>query len=82
MDEDTVELMLRNIIIDVCEVLHRHGYTSVCVGAVMRLIGVAEEQASNHDNEFFDLDQDFQSTLKQHQSREVNPEVPPGTTIH
>ena len=55
LDESALEANLHALIVDLCRVMHTHGYESISVGAVMRLIGVGEERASQHDDEWIDL---------------------------
>lgn len=81
MSEDELEQALRDVIIDLCEVLYGHGYRQAPVGAIMRLIGVPEERAQQHDTEVFSLDEDF---LEQLAKRKImnDRRVPPGTQLH
>lgn len=64
LDTDSVEDQVRDLILDVCEVLHNHGYQQVSVGAIMRLIGVDPDAASAHDDSGFALDESFEEILK------------------
>lgn len=81
LTEEEFEQALRDVIIDLCEVLYRHGYRQAPVGAIMRLIGVPEERAQQHDSEVFGLDDDF---LEQLAKRKLmsDSSVPPGTQLH
>lgn len=80
-DEENFEETLRGIILDICDVLYQHGYRTAPVGAIMRLIGVPEDHASAHDEEFFELDQDFVEELGQRRDLQ-RLDIPPGTVIH
>jgi len=74
---------VRDIILEVCAVLHDHGYRKVPIGAMMRILGTSNSQAQNHDSEYFELDHDFLEMMGKHV--EQNPErirPPPGTTLH
>lgn len=55
---------VRNIILDLCEVMYRNGYKVVSVGALMRMLGVDVSHASKHDNEVFELGDEFQELLE------------------
>jgi hypothetical protein len=81
IDEEQFEQTLRNVIIDLCEVLYCNGYRQAHVGAIMRLIGVSPDRAQIHDNEVFNLDEDF---LEQLANRKImnDSQVPPGTQLH
>ena len=61
---DPLEDEVQDLIIDLCEILYKRGYRTVPIGAIMRLIGVADERAAEHDNEIFSLDNDFELMLK------------------
>jgi len=81
MEPDQLEQTLRDVIIDVCEVLYRHGYRSASVGAIMRLIGVPQERAQGHDDEVFKLDDDFLEELAQRRVMR-SLDLPPDATLH
>jgi hypothetical protein len=84
MDDDEIllEETIRDIMIDLCEVLYNHGYKEVPIGPIMRLIGVEDSQAVDHDKEMFELGDDFKKLLELHKDSPKNNIVPPGTTVH
>lgn len=63
LDENALEQNLHALIVDLCRVMHEHGFESMNVGAMMRLIGVGHERASQHDEEWIDLAEYFQKPL-------------------
>lgn len=74
---------VREIILEVCAVLHHHGYKKVPIGAMMRILGTSNENAKNHDDEYFELDKNFLEMLGEHVERNtVQLQPPPGTTLH
>lgn len=79
LDDKIIEQSVRDIIIEICEVMHRHGFESVSVGAIMRLMGLPEERVIEHDHEWFDLGPEFDQLL---QARRELGRVPPDTTLH
>ena len=81
LDESALEANLHALIVDMCRVMHDHGYETICVGAVMRLIGVGEERASRHDDEWIDLASYFdkQPQVPDRPIPKVNSE---GKTLH
>jgi hypothetical protein len=81
LNEEELEKTLLDIILDICEVLYQHGYREVPVGAVMRLIGVADERAQLHDQEVFNLDEDFVNQISRRQFM-LDTKIPPNTTLH
>ena len=63
---------------DLCSVLYEHGYQEISVGALMRVVGVSEEQSQKHDQEIIDLLQHFAMTG----TPPPHAQIPPGTTLH
>ena len=59
LDESALEQNLHALIVNLCRVMHAHGFESINVGAMMRLIGVGEERARPHDEEWIDLAEYF-----------------------
>jgi hypothetical protein len=80
LDPDAIQSEIRSIIIDVCEILYKKGFKKVSIGAMMRLVGVSEEVASQHDHEIYHLDEKFAALL--YMKSEYSAEVPPGTMFH
>jgi hypothetical protein len=80
---DPLEDAVQDLIIDLCEILYNRGYRTVPIGAIMRLIGVEEARAAEHDNEIFSLDNDFELMLQAKQEEQNIPLAPPpGATLH
>jgi hypothetical protein len=80
---DPLEDAVQDLIIDLCEILYKRGYRTVPIGAIMRLIGVEEARAAEHDNEIFSLDNDFELLLQAKQEEQNIPQAPPpGATLH
>jgi hypothetical protein len=73
-----LEEAVKDLIMDLCGTLYCHGYQQVSVGAIMRLIGVPPERASEHDGNIIDLHDQFAKSAV----RPKNLEVPPGTVFH
>jgi len=81
LDNYQLEQSVRDLIIDICEILYHRGYNTVPIGAVMRLIGVSNESACKHDNEYFALDDEFTAEIKAR--KHTTPEkAPSGATLH
>jgi hypothetical protein len=80
-EQDELEQAIQDFILDVCEVLHRRGYVSAPVGAIMRLVGVPESTARAHDDEEFLLGEDFER-LMQSRQQSVPSRAPSGVTLH
>ena len=79
LDDDKLEKSVRDIIIDICEVMYKRGYDAVPIGAMMRLVGVESERAEKHDNEYLALDTEFQVMLE---SRDLPAHAPKDATLH
>ena len=85
LDDDKLEAEVRDLLMDICEVMARRGYEVVSVGAMMRLIGVGDERAAAHDTEFFALDEDFWNLLSQRENKNKKKaprQNPDGVTLH
>lgn len=68
---------------DVMLVLYANGITKVPVGALMRLLGVDNDEAATHDHEYMKLDEKFSEMFCELNINDIeSAEVPPGTTIH
>jgi hypothetical protein len=81
LDDDQLEQTVRELIIDLCEVLYYKGYREVSIGAMMRLVGVGNDSASKHDDTFFSLDEDFISIMESRKISAPEP-MPSGVTLH
>ena len=81
LNDDQLEDAVRDLIMDICEVMLRRGYDVVSVGAMMRLVGVTEERAQQHDQEFFALDAEFQALIDARKSPPPK-KTPAGVTLH
>ena len=82
-DQDLLHQTVRQVMLEVMTVLWAHGQTKLHVGAVMRLLGVPDEEASRYDNEKLDIAENL-SELAQifamQESKDI--QVPAGVTIH
>jgi len=79
LDDKILEQSVRDIIIEICEVMHRHGFEAVSVGAIMRLMGLPEDRVIEHEDEWFELGPEFDRVM---QARRELAQVPPDTTLH
>lgn len=77
-DPKELEDSVRDLIVDLCAVLYRHGYQEISMGALMRVIGVSSDRASAHDRQLIDLHEHFADQKTPHK----NQVVPPGTVFH
>lgn len=83
LDDNQFESAIQDLIIDICEVLYRRGYECVSIGAVMRLVGVEDEKARNHDHHIFPLDDDFERLLAfRKNTPNKKPSQDPEITLH
>lgn len=81
-EDDLIHQRIKNIMLDVMAVLYDNGIKNVHMGAMMRLLGVDDSKASEHDSEIIELDEKFGSMLSQLNKKEVPEEIPKGATIH
>lgn len=87
LDTSTLEEKVQDLIVDICKALYQHGFREVPVSAIMRLIGVESATANQHDEEYFQLDKEFEDLLEASEKeaeyqRSVRAVPPPGTTFH
>ena len=81
-DDDLLHERIKNIMLDVMAVLYDNGIKNVHMGAMMRLLGVDDSKASQHDSEVIELDEKF-GTMLAELNKKVEPiEIPQGTTFH
>ena len=78
LDEQLLGQRVQALLLDICAVLHRHGYREISVGALMRMAGVPDERARTHDQEFFEINENVYRS----QAKLTPIAVPPGTTLH
>ena len=82
-DSDPLYEYVRTVMIEVMAVLYSNGQRSVNVGALMRLLGVPDSQAAEHDDERIDMDDQFQELVKEfHSQQAAQSKIPAGATIH
>ena len=87
MEQDFVfdilnEEAVRDLVVNICLVLSDFGITEVHVGGLMRLVGIEEELAAQHDDELMVIT-DIQQLQKQAgEETEIIEVAPPGTTVH
>lgn len=62
--EDDVDFFVRRATTELMVALYKLGYRTVPVGAMMRIIGVEDEHAAEHDDQMIRLDDDFAKYLQ------------------
>lgn len=73
---------IKSIMLDVMIVLYTNGIREIHMGAMMRLLGVEDAIAADHDHEIMALDENF-ATMIAELNKNTEPEaIPPGVTIH
>ena len=92
LDDKDLEAAVQDLIMDICEIMYHRGYQQVCIGHIMRLVGVTEERARTHDQEFFVLDEEFRTMLEQRarpkkihtqkKQKKTPRHTPDGVTLH
>ena len=82
-DSDPLYDYVRTVMLEVMAVLWANGQRQLHVGAMMRLLGVDEEQAALHDEERIDIDENFSEMLSDVNIQHlIQSRVPAGATIH
>lgn len=77
-NDPEIDLKVKNLMFDLMLVLYSYGITEVNVGALMRILGVSEEKAREHDDEAVELTDEFAKYVKE--ARETK--RPENTTLH
>ncbi len=90
--EDSVEEVfsredLHEVVFAVCATLFKHGIKEVHIGGLMRILGVEDHKAEEHDEELILLDEDFERAMQENSDEDIPSDiidikVPKGTTIH
>ena len=80
-DEILLEQEFRKLVTSICAVLYHHGITEIHVGGLMRVVGIDEDSASQHDDEIMVLGPEFESEMHE-MGETIDLEIPSGTTIH
>jgi len=80
-ETDHLSERVKNIMLDIMAILYENNIRRVHMGAMMRLLGVADDLASKHDGEYVELDDSFGEMLIEMQKPELT-EVPAGAIIH
>lgn len=94
-DDDSAENFLdredvQEVVLSVCGILFDFGFREIHIGGLMRLVGVDEEKAREHDDEVMILDQEFEDTYlayvesldRSEDSDTVDIKRPPHVTLH
>ncbi len=68
--------------LDVMAVLYDNGIRTVHMGAMMRLLGVNDNKAAEHDTEVIQMDEKFGTMLAELNKKAEPVEIPQGTTFH
>ena len=72
---------IQTVMLEVMGVLYGNNITLVHMGAMMRLLGVPDAKAAEHDNEMLELDEKFGAML-QELNKSTPKQVPQDATIH
>jgi hypothetical protein len=81
-DKHLLEQELRAFMVELCAVLYRHGYQTVSLGALMRLVGIHPGVASEHDDTIIELGSEFKEILQTVQAWQGGDWVAAEKTLH
>ena len=82
-ETDPLYEYVRTVMLEVMAVLYANGHRQLHVGAMMRLIGVDEERAAEHDDERIDIDESFAELATDVNIKYLlQSRIPDGATIH
>ena len=82
-ETDPLYEYVRTVMLEVMAVLYANGQRQLHVGAMMRLIGVDEERAAEHDSARIDIDESFAELANDVNIKHLlQSRIPDGATIH
>lgn len=82
-ETDPLYQHVRQIMVEIMAVLYANGQRQLHLGAVMRLIGVDEDMAREHDETKIEIDENFLELASELNIQHlIRPRVPAGATIH
>ena len=82
-ETDPLYEFVRTVMLEVMAVLYANGQRQLHVGAMMRLIGVDEERAAEHDDDRIDIDESFAELANDVNIKYLlQSRIPNGATIH
>ena len=73
---------IRSIMLEVMGVLYSNNITTVHMGAMMRLLGVPDSNAAEHDNNLLEVDEKFGNMLLEELNKSKLQRAPQDATIH
>jgi hypothetical protein len=74
-----LELKIKELMLDLIEVLHNNGIQEVHMGGMMRLLGVEEDVAKEYDQHRIKLSKSFVDTVREFEKHQP---PPTGTVLH
>lgn len=77
-DEQSLDQHVKALLFDLMLVLYTYGIKEVNLGALMRILGVSEEKAREHDDEAVELTDEFAKYVEEAR----NIKRPENTTLH
>ena len=82
-ETDPLYEFVRTVMLEVMAVLYANGQRQLHVGAMMRLIGVDEDRAAEHDGDRIDIDESFAELANDVNIKYLlQSRIPVGATIH
>jgi hypothetical protein len=82
-ETDPLYEYVRTVMLEVMAVLYANGQRQLHVGAMMRLIGVDEDRAAEHDGDRIDIDESFAELANDVNIKYLlQSRIPDGATIH
>jgi len=79
--DEHIHERVQTAMLEIMGVLYGNNITLVHMGAMMRLLGVPDSKAAEHDNEMLEMDEKFGTMLLELNKSKLQ-SVPVGTTIH
>lgn len=74
MENAEIELRVRKLVRDIVLLLKSNGISTISVGGILRVLGVPNDVAKTHDEEYMEIVDDNDD--------QIDEIIPPGTTFH
>jgi hypothetical protein len=82
LPKDSTHDQIKSIMLELMVVLYENGIREIHMGAMMRLLGVHDAIAADHDHAIMELDENFATMIAEITKNNKSATVPAGATLH
>jgi hypothetical protein len=76
-EDDQIEQEVKATLLNLMYILYQSGIDRIHLGGLMRIMGIENEQAAEHDDEIIEMNPKFVKYIES-----INEPAPPGSTLH